>query len=102
MSQDTLIQLPNKDLWRGANPDRAPKSNVDTSPQVAPSVGETMAANKDAKECLWCGMKFDSNDLLKSHVESLHIVATNMKAMAKEFLTGAGSGLSNIPAPEVK
>lgn len=90
-SGDTLIQLPSKDLWRGFNPDRPARSNVDMTPAKEPTAAETMAKS-DGSECLWCGMKFDgaeASSLLKAHVESLHFIATNMKTVAREFLTGA-------------
>lgn len=79
-----LVQLPNKDLWRGFDPDfnpKAAKGNVEMnpSPDSTPKV--------EGKDCLWCGMKFDTNELLKEHVEHLHFASMHFKEVAREFLS---------------
>jgi len=85
-----LVQLPNKDLWRGFDPNweknRKPPENV-VDVTATPSDKATVTGT----ECMWCAMKFDTTDLLKDHVETLHFYTQNMKeataTKALEFLS---------------
>lgn len=85
---DTLTQLPNRDLWRGFNPDRQAKSNID----MTPSAAKPIAPSVDT--CMWCGAAADKvpEGSMKAHVEKQHWGAAHVKEAAHdaamEFLTG--------------
>ncbi len=94
-----LVQLPSKDLWRGFDPARRKRDNMDTTPAKITSTEEAQALA--GSECLWCGMKFDTTDLLKAHVESLHFLQQNFREVVKEYmatgqLEGAPVNLGSI------
>ena len=90
---DVLVQLPSKDLWRGYDPNRKRTDNVTMTP--TPEAKATVAGT----ECLWCGMKFDTTDLLKDHVEHLHFVQQNFREVVKDYMTtGQMDGAPSLEA----
>lgn len=81
---DTLIQLPNRDLWRGVDLNRKRPDNVTGQVQAptTPEAAQEAAGNK----CLWCDQSFPTMEEVKAHVESLHFAATHAKD-ATPFIT---------------
>lgn len=73
-----LIQLPNKDLWRGYNPDDA-SANIDVEvvPETAQNpVNRAMAAilrkaQNGVLTCIWCGLQGDER-YMRQHVKESH------------------------------
>lgn len=67
MNDSRMIQLPNKDLWRGYKDGPAPSTGVTdiTRMEETPlspldkAMGEVVASAKGAKQlsCLWCGLQ---------------------------------------------
>lgn len=85
--ESQLVQLPNKDLWRGYKHVAAPEreDTVDTTPDPEPvsaldgAYAACVASAHGAHEvpCLWCGMQFPlakGNDL-KTHIATQHRLA---------------------------
>ncbi len=88
---NVLVQLPNKDLWKGFDPDRKRSDNLELTPTP------TDAAKVEGNECMWCAMKFESTSLLKDHVEHLHFQQTHRKEVMKEYFeTGQMPGAPSL------
>lgn len=75
-----LIQLPNKDLWRGCviQPADVPAADAEVVPETAQNpVNKAMAqilkASAGAKEltCIWCGLQSDEK-YMRKHLETDH------------------------------
>jgi hypothetical protein len=80
MSESILIQLPNKDLWRGHKHKQVEtNSNVDISPAPRPfakidaAMAAILQASKGAKllSCLWCGLQHDDKQM-REHLKKDH------------------------------
>jgi len=75
-----LIQLPNKDLWRGcviADPE-VPTADAELVPEAAQNpvnraMAQILKASHGAREltCLWCGMQSDEK-YMRKHLEESH------------------------------
>jgi hypothetical protein len=74
-----MVQLPNGDLWRPAQPGAEREDNV-TAVSAAVSTDDTIAQiitaqSADAQyTCVWCGTAFDKKQLneLREHIETRH------------------------------
>lgn len=74
-----LVQLPNKDLWRGHTYKAKGESNIDTTPDPRPfaKIDAAMAAilqhasGNPSLTCLWCGTQGDSKEM-REHLKTSH------------------------------
>lgn len=81
MTEGRLIQLPNKDLWRGFSyKEKSSEGNVDITPLPRPfeKLDKAMAAIQKAAPlgssqltCLWCGLQGDSK-YMRDHLKTNH------------------------------
>lgn len=98
--QDTLVQLPNKDLWRGSKAHLADAQErpdtVDSTPDpkrdgtLDGAMAAVYASAKGASTltCLWCGAQYPYTQApaLKDHIAQAHMLAvtpvSNEQALA--------------------
>ena len=96
-----LIQLPNKDLWRGhvRNPKVAPETDVVAEEEQNPlnrAMANVLKASKGASTltCLWCGMQFDEKGM-REHLKERHQSVLNPA-------TNAELALASVKQPVAK
>lgn len=85
MATPELVQLPNKDLWRGYHTMVTPEANIDVEviPETAQNpvnraMAQILKASNGAHEltCLWCGMQGDERSI-RDHLKSSHASVVN-------------------------
>lgn len=108
MPEQELIQLPNKDLWRGYRPET---SREDTLSGAKPSkIDSAMAAvlqaaaGKGELTCLWCGQqgdeKFIREHLKENHPSVLGITKSDESALLNAALQQAKGELAELKAAD--
>lgn len=79
MANNELIQLPNKDLWRGHTRQPRPSDNVTLGDVPRPfakideAVAQMLKLANGAREltCLWCGLQMESQPM-REHLKKNH------------------------------
>lgn len=77
MSEKELIQLPNKDLWRGRQEDVVPQDNLEGVPSTPAPIDSAMAsillASKGASvlTCTRCGQQYNESSM-REHLRQAH------------------------------
>lgn len=93
-----LIQLPNKDLWRGYHPEVEKPDNVDGLPTEPAKIDSAMAqilkssAGASTLTCIWCGQQADSATM-REHLRQLHPSKVSPPSEGEMALAAATLGI---------
>lgn len=91
-----VVQLPNKDLWRGYHDAAAPATATEILADVTSGTKFTraiaaMLASKNGGQipCLWCGLQFGDETSAINHVKTNHASIASPPTDAEIALAGA-------------